>query len=58
MCRNYNVEIVFSKKRISMKDRKVGMQGMLGKVCVGILGNVGECKGMLGNFKECLGMIM
>ena len=43
MCRNYNVEIIFSKKRISMKERKVGMQGMLAK---GLRGNVRECWGM------------
>ena len=42
MCRNFNVEIIFSKKRIGMKDRKIGMQRMLGKVCVGKLGNVEE----------------
>ena len=40
---NDNVEITFSKKRIGMENRKVGMLGMLGKVCLGMLGNVWEC---------------
>ena len=32
MVRNDNVKITFSKKKIGMEDRKVGMLGMLGKV--------------------------
>ena len=40
MFKNDNVEIIVSKKRIGMEDKKVGMQGMLGKVWMGILGNV------------------
>ena len=48
------------KKNIGMEDRKVGMLGILvilGKVCMGMLGNVGECWGMLGNVRECSGML-
>ena len=43
MFRNDNVEIIFPKKRKGIEDRKVGMFGMLGNICMGMLGNVGEC---------------
>ena len=55
---NDNVEFIFSKKRMGMEDRKVSMQGMLGKVCMGMLGNVTDCQGTFGNVRECLEMIM
>ena len=42
MLRNDNVN-KFSKNRIGMEDRKVEMKGILGKVCMGMLGNVGKC---------------
>ena len=41
-----------------MEDRKVGMKGILGNVCMGMLGNVLECNGMFGNVRKYLGMIM
>ena len=63
MVTNDNVEIAFTKKRIGMEDRKVGMQGILGKVCQGMLGNVEECWGIMGNVRQgmleniCMGIL-
>ena len=34
------------------------MYGMLVKVCIGMLGNIGECKGMLVKVRGCSGIIM
>ena len=48
MLRNDNVNNIF-KNRMGMEDRKVGMKGILGKVCMGMLGSVGECNGMMEN---------
>ena len=39
---NENAKILYSKKRIGMEDRKVGMLEMLGKVCNEMLGNTKE----------------
>ena len=37
-CRN-NAKMIYSKKQMGMEDRKVRMYGLLGKVCIGIIGN-------------------
>ena len=39
---NENAKILYSKKRMGIEDRKVGMLGRLGKVCMGMLGNTKE----------------
>ena len=36
---NGNAKLDIPKKGMVMEDRKVGMHGMLGKVCIGMLGN-------------------
>ena len=40
-----------------MEDRKVRMQGMLGEVLVGMLGNGGEYQGMLRNVRKYQGVL-